>query len=142
MSTLSWNSRGLGNPCTVCSLQRALHTKAPQLVFLMKTKLSQEDMKYKKQELGYPQGLAVSSIGQSGGLAVGTIMETKNQGGNPRIFTMAYRCSYYMCYYWCNLAFNWLLWAARHKQKGRNMVHLGITWPNKPVTLALYQGPQ
>ena len=36
----------------------------------MEIKLSQEDMKYKKQELGYTQGLAVSSISQSGDLAL------------------------------------------------------------------------
>lgn len=35
----------------------------------METKLSQEEMKYKKQELGYTQGLVVSSMGLSGGLA-------------------------------------------------------------------------
>ena len=43
----------------------------------METKLSQEDMKSKKQELGYPQGLAISSIGQSGGLALLWKPETK-----------------------------------------------------------------
>ena len=70
ISTINWNCRGLGNPQTVHALQQALHTEALQLVFLMETKLSQEEMQYKKQELGYTQGLEVSSNGQSRGLAL------------------------------------------------------------------------
>ena len=70
MSTISWNCRRLGKPRTVRALQRALHKEAPQFVFLIETKLSQEKMNHKKQELGYTQGLAVFSIGQSGGLAL------------------------------------------------------------------------
>lgn len=34
-------------------------------------------MKYKKQELGYTQGLVISSMGQSGGLALQWKPETK-----------------------------------------------------------------
>uniref|UniRef100_A0A7N2MKR5 DUF4283 domain-containing protein n=1 Tax=Quercus lobata TaxID=97700 RepID=A0A7N2MKR5_QUELO len=70
MSTISWNYRELRNPCTVHALKRALQKEAPQFIFLMETKLSQEAMKYKQQELEYTQGLAVSSHGQSGGLAL------------------------------------------------------------------------
>ena len=42
----------------------------------METKLSQEEMKY-KQQLGYTQGLVVSSMGKSGGLALLWKPETK-----------------------------------------------------------------
>ena len=42
----------------------------------METKLSQEEMQYKKQELGYTQGLAVSNDGQSRGLALLWKLET------------------------------------------------------------------
>ena len=140
MSTISWNCWGLGNPRIVHALQRALHTEAPQLVFLMETKLSQEDMKYKKQELGYTQGLAVSSIGQSGDLALLWKPETKVAvQGFSRWHINAHITCAIIGVTW---HFNWLLWAARHKQKGRNMVHLGITWPNKLVTLALYRALQ
>ena len=42
----------------------------------MESKLSWEEMKYKKQELGYTQGLVVSSIGQSSSLALLWKLET------------------------------------------------------------------
>ena len=70
MSTINWNCRGFGNPRTVYALKRALQKEALQFIFLMETKLSQEAMKYKQQELEYTQGLAVSSHGQSRGLAL------------------------------------------------------------------------
>ena len=70
MSTINWNCRGFGNPRTVYALKRALQKEALQFIFLMETKLSHEAIKYKQQELEYTQGLAVSSHGQSGGLAL------------------------------------------------------------------------
>ena len=47
-----------------------LQDEAPKVVFLMETKLPQERMNFLKHELGYTQGLAVSSDGQSEGLAL------------------------------------------------------------------------
>ena len=45
-------------------------SKDPSLVFLMETKLSKEDMTYKKYTLGFTEGLVVDSIGSKGGLAL------------------------------------------------------------------------
>ena len=70
MSILSWNCRELGNYWIVRALKRVLQDEAPKVVFLMETKLPQEKMNFLKHELGYTHGLAVSSIGQSGGLAL------------------------------------------------------------------------
>ena len=47
-----------------------LQDKAPKVIFLVETKLPQERMDFLKHELGYTQGLAVLSDGQSGGLAL------------------------------------------------------------------------
>jgi len=66
MSILSWNCWGLGNYQTVHAFKRVLQDEAPKVVFLMETKLPQEKMNFLKHELGYTQGLAVSSIGQIG----------------------------------------------------------------------------
>ena len=70
MSTLSWNSRGLGNRPTVLALKRALRVEAPKFVFLIKTKLSSDSMYLLKTKLGYSQGVAVSSVGSNGRLAL------------------------------------------------------------------------
>lgn len=40
------------------------------VVFLLETKLHQDHINSSKHELGYSQGLAMSSDGQSGGLAL------------------------------------------------------------------------
>ena len=70
MSALSWNCRGLGNLRTVRALQEVLASEDPNLVFLMETKLSKEDMTHKKYTLGFTEGLVVGSIGSKGGLAL------------------------------------------------------------------------
>ena len=70
MSILSWNCRGLGNRLTVLALKRALRVEAPKFVFLIETKLSSDSMNALKNELGYSQGVVISSVGSSGGLAL------------------------------------------------------------------------
>ena len=70
MSTLSWNCQGLGNRPTVLALKRALRVEAPKFVFLIETKHSSDSMNALKNELGYNQGVAISSVGFSGGLAL------------------------------------------------------------------------
>ncbi|XP_075670157.1 uncharacterized protein LOC142639915 [Castanea sativa] len=70
MSILSWNCRGLGNPRTVNALLRALNKEDPICVFLMETKLTTDQLNAKKQGWAYNQGIAVSSEGSSGGLAL------------------------------------------------------------------------
>jgi len=73
MSTLSWNCRGLGNLRTVQALRSIVAKEAPNLVFLMKTKIPrkrQHKMKEIQQSIGFTQGLIVPSEGRSGGLAL------------------------------------------------------------------------
>ncbi|XP_075675072.1 uncharacterized protein LOC142644317 [Castanea sativa] len=70
MSILNWNCRGLGNPRTVNALLRALDKEDPICVFLMETKLTTDQLNAKKQGCAYNQGIAVSSKGSSGGLAL------------------------------------------------------------------------
>ena len=70
MSILNQNCQGLGNHRIVHDLKRVLQDEAPKVVFLMETKLPKEMMNFLKHEFGYTQGLAVSSDGQSGGLAL------------------------------------------------------------------------
>ena len=53
----------------------------------METKLSQEHMKYKQQELDYKQGLSVSSHGQNGGLALLWKPDSKEQFKDSRVGT-------------------------------------------------------
>jgi exonuclease III len=47
MKLLSWNCRGLGNPSAVRALKRLLKTQAPDVVFLMETRLKASDKKVK-----------------------------------------------------------------------------------------------
>ena len=70
MSIMSWNCRGLGNPWAVQALKRPIKREDPSLVFLMETKLEVDEMKGVQHEIGLVQGIAVSSIGRSGGLAL------------------------------------------------------------------------
>ena len=70
MSIMSWNCHGLGNPWAVQALKRAIKREDPSLVFLMETKLEVDEMKGVQHEIGLVQGIAVSSIGRSGGLAL------------------------------------------------------------------------
>ena len=73
MNTLSWNCRGFGNSRIIKALNMLVLAGAPSLVFLMETKLPQKAMKRMsniKNSLGLTQGLAVPSVGKSGGLAL------------------------------------------------------------------------
>ena len=70
MSILSWNCQGLRNPWTINALKRAWNKEAPIYVFLMETKLTTDQLNAKKQSRTYNQGIAVSSEGSSGGLAL------------------------------------------------------------------------
>uniref|UniRef100_A0A7N2MZT8 Uncharacterized protein n=1 Tax=Quercus lobata TaxID=97700 RepID=A0A7N2MZT8_QUELO len=70
MSIMSWNCRVLGNPWSVQALKRVIRKEGPNLVFLMETKLEKKDMKKVQEEIGILQGIAVSSVGRRGGLAL------------------------------------------------------------------------
>ncbi|KAI5410047.1 hypothetical protein KIW84_055503 [Lathyrus oleraceus] len=44
MKTISWNNRGLGNPMAIRALLWLLHVENPSLVFLMETRLKEQEM--------------------------------------------------------------------------------------------------
>jgi exonuclease III len=47
MKYLSWNCREIGNPSAARALKRLLKTQAPDLIFLMETRLKAKDKKVK-----------------------------------------------------------------------------------------------
>ncbi|XP_074289571.1 uncharacterized protein LOC141614725 [Silene latifolia] len=61
--------KGLGNPSAVGGLRNLVRREAPALVFLCETKLSSEEMKSVFSRFEDYGGMAVDSVGRSGGLA-------------------------------------------------------------------------
>lgn len=53
MSLLSWNCRGLGNPATVQVLVDLVHSKKPDVVFLIETLVGLNKMQPIKTKLGF-----------------------------------------------------------------------------------------
>ena len=80
MIVLSWNYKGLGNRRAVEVLSELVRKKAPTILFLMETKLTDREMKPIKTELGFNGMLAVSCDGHRRGLALlwreGVIVDT------------------------------------------------------------------
>ena len=70
MNTLVWNCQELGNPRTVNALVKVVRKEDPSLVFLIETKIPKMDLLEIKRKLDHFQGLAVPSVGKSGGLAL------------------------------------------------------------------------
>jgi exonuclease III len=70
MNLISWNCRGLGNPCAVNALHRLVKKQAPKLLFLMETKLDPKCFEYIRSRLGFSYCFVVPSLGRSGGLAL------------------------------------------------------------------------
>ena len=70
MSAIAWNCRGLRNSRTVGALQKTVMEEDPSLVFLMETKFNVEEMVEIKHKLERDQGMIVSSVRRSGGLAL------------------------------------------------------------------------
>ena len=70
MIILSWNYRGLGNQCEVNVLSHLVGEKAPNILFLMETKQTVEEMKWIQGELHYDSMLAIPCLGRRGGLAM------------------------------------------------------------------------
>ena len=70
MIIMSWNCRGLENHSAVWVFADVVRSKGPNILFLMETKLSVNDMILIRDELGYRSMLAVPSVRRSGGLAL------------------------------------------------------------------------
>ena len=81
MSFLSWNCRGLGNRRTGNALKKICKAKAPNIVFLIETKLNRDWMEKVHDQCESKHGLIVPSDGSIGGLAMlrkeGTIVHVK-----------------------------------------------------------------
>ncbi|XP_019190306.1 PREDICTED: uncharacterized protein LOC109184723 [Ipomoea nil] len=70
MSYLAWNCRGLGNLETVQVLVDLIHSKRPNVIFLMETFSNNFKMQTIKNKVGYTGLFTVDSLGRSGGLAL------------------------------------------------------------------------
>ena len=62
MSSICWNCRGLGNPCTVNTLQKKVLEEDPILVFIIETKFEVSEMARIKKKLERQEGLVVPSV--------------------------------------------------------------------------------
>lgn len=75
MEILSWNCRGIGNDSSVQALLTLVQQKHPAMIFLSETKVRNSDyMNRLRYRLGYLNCEAVFSDGQSGGLALSSVM--------------------------------------------------------------------
>jgi hypothetical protein len=70
MSCLSWNCRGLGNPCTVHELANLVRVKDPLAVFLMETWSNEEQLELLHCRLHFNNKLVVPSNNKGRGLAL------------------------------------------------------------------------
>lgn len=70
MSFLSWNCRGLGNPATIQVLMDLVHSRKPNLIFLMETMVNKNRMESIRTKLGFKGCFVVDNVGHSGGLAL------------------------------------------------------------------------
>ncbi|TXG51391.1 hypothetical protein EZV62_023915 [Acer yangbiense] len=68
MIGLSWNVRGLGNPCAIAALLRLLKHHSPGLVFLSETKSNSFKAERIRVSLDFNGSLCVDSVGNSDGL--------------------------------------------------------------------------
>lgn len=64
-----WNCRGLGVPLTVLALRDMIRLLNPELVFLSETRSNSDYVDTLKMRCNH-YGIAVNSVGQSGGLAL------------------------------------------------------------------------
>jgi exonuclease III len=70
MNLLSWNCRGLRNPCAVNALHTLVRKQGPKILFLMETKLDMKCFEYIHLQLGFSGCFVVLSLGRNGGLAL------------------------------------------------------------------------
>ncbi|XP_042972796.1 uncharacterized protein LOC122304603 [Carya illinoinensis] len=70
MKTISWNSRGLGNPRGVRALCDLVRREVPAVLFLMETKLTSRQMERIRVRVGFECCFVVNSDGRKGGVAL------------------------------------------------------------------------
>ncbi|CAJ2638124.1 unnamed protein product [Trifolium pratense] len=74
MKIISWNCRGLGNPSAVRALLRLIRNENPQVVFLMETRLKEDEMEKIKRRCGFSFGISVDCMGsgreRAGGISL------------------------------------------------------------------------
>ncbi|PNT76348.1 hypothetical protein BRADI_1g47296v3 [Brachypodium distachyon] len=70
MSILSWNCRDIGNDATVRELRTLVRPFAPSVLCLQETQVGSMRAQNLSFTLGFQNSFAVSSSGQSGGLAI------------------------------------------------------------------------
>jgi exonuclease III len=74
MRVLSWNCQGLGNPRTVRALKKLFATHQPDIIFLMETKLLENQFhflnSYKDHYSSHTINCSVTGGGRAGGLAL------------------------------------------------------------------------
>jgi hypothetical protein len=87
MNCLSWNCRGLGNPCTVQELTRLVRVKAPSAVFLMETWSNEDYLEILRCKLQFSNKLVVRSNKKGGGLAL-------FWSDDLNVFIKSYSCSH------------------------------------------------
>ena len=69
MKLLSWNCQGLGNPWTSRNLHKIVRGQAPNVCFLMGTRLDKEGFNRLYGELPYPHKIFVKNPDIDGELA-------------------------------------------------------------------------
>jgi hypothetical protein len=70
MNLLSLNCRRLGLDAAVGGLRDLCRSYNPEVVFLCETKKKDKEMEKLKWSLGFSHGVAVRSVGRSGGFAL------------------------------------------------------------------------
>ena len=68
MNILRWNCRGLGNLRAATVLSHLVREKAPNVLFLMETKQTVDEMRKTQADLKYDSMLAVPCVHRAGGL--------------------------------------------------------------------------
>jgi len=70
MKIMSWNCRGLENPCVGAVLSHLVREKAPNVLFMMETKQTVDEMRKVQADLRYDNLLAVPCVRRASGLAM------------------------------------------------------------------------
>ena len=70
MKILSWNCQGLGNPWTGRSLRKIVREQAPNVCFLMETRLDKDGIEKLYGDLPFPNKIILKKPNSGGGLAL------------------------------------------------------------------------